>query len=158
MSKDSAIDASVGQDTWKRAVPLLAWGGRVLLSALFLWAAVGKIIDPQEFSTAIANYQLLPAAVVPPLAVGLPVFEVILSLTLLWPPLHRGSALLTGLMLWMFAGAMLQAQMRGIDLDCGCFGTDTPVAVGADTILRNLALGSLALWIALRKGSQFPKP
>ena len=138
------------------ASPLLRgarWLGRLLLSALFAWAALEKFSDPQAFAADIANYRVVAEPLTRWLAVGLPAFELVLATGLLLPQLYRGSALLTGTTLWVFAIAMAQAKARGIDLDCGCFGSDTAVTVGADTIIRNLVLGGIGLWLAFQSGT-----
>lgn len=136
----------------------LRWLGRILLSGVFAWAAVGKLADPQSFATSIRNYQVLPDFLVGPMAVGLPVFELVFAGALWLPGLYRGAALLSATLLWVFALAMLQAKIRGIDLECGCFGAEAAVSVGVGTILRNVALGGIGQWIAFwpRRPAQKP--
>lgn len=139
-----STSARLPLNTW------ISWAGRLTLGVLFAWAAMAKLEDPQGFATDIGNYQMLGEPVLGFMAVGLPAFELAVAVTLLVTPLHRGSALITGAMLWIFAIAMVQAKARGIDLDCGCFGSEAPVSVGLPTIIRNVGLGLWALWIAFR--------
>lgn len=129
---------------------LATWVARAVLGGVFAWAALGKLRTPADFATAIGNYQLLVQPWTRMLAVGLPVFELVVAAGLLIPQVYRGSALLASALLWLFAGAMAQAKARGIDLACGCFGAEAEVTVSSVTILRNVALALLALWVALR--------
>lgn len=126
------------------------------LSAMFLYAAYHKLLDPDGFAADISHYRLLPPAAVSALAVALPPFELVVALGLCTRGLKRGSAVLCAAMLWTFAIAMIQAQIRGIDLDCGCFGSATTSEVGVSTIVRNLALGGLAGWVGLRHSNAAP--
>jgi len=41
----------------------------------------------------------------------------------------------------VFAGAQVQALIRGLALDCGCFGAVGQVPVGPWTLLRDVILG-----------------
>jgi hypothetical protein len=65
-----------------------------------------------------------------------------------------GAALLSGLMLASFAAAMAQAKLRGIDVECGCFGGASRVSwwkVGL-----NLALALSAFAVAAGYASRRP--
>lgn len=131
----------------------ISWAGRLVLSVMFAWAAIGKLEDPQGFANDISNYRMVEEPLLGWMAVGLPTFELVIAGALLLAPLYRGGALMTTIMLWVFAAAMIQAKARGIDLDCGCFGSEAPVSVGLPTIIRNVLLGGWALWIAFRHQS-----
>jgi len=75
------------------------------------------------------------------------VLEVVTALALLTPSYARGGAVLSALMLALFAAAMAQAKLRGIDLACGCFGGDSP-QVSYGKVALNVGLAILSLWIA----------
>jgi len=122
---------------------------RVALGALFLWAAVPKLLDPSGFAEAIGNYHLLPAAVVGPLAVAMPVLETVVGLALVSGVEARGGAIVAGLLLVVFAAAMTQAILRGIDLDCGCFGAETRAQVTWWSVGRNAGLTLLSVLVAV---------
>jgi putative oxidoreductase len=122
----------------------VAWLCRGIIAAVFLWAAVPKLIDPGSFAADIQNYRLVPDALVSYVALFVPVFELVLALGLLWPRYQRGAALLATLMLVVFSGAMAQARMRGIDLSCGCFGAAFEAKVSWFTVGRSAALSVLA--------------
>lgn len=120
---------------------------RVGLALVFAYAGALKLTDPTGFATDIANYRMLPDALVGPLAVGLPVLEVVTALGLLWPAYTQGAAALCALMLGGFALAMAQTKLRGIDIDCGCFGAGTDAQVSWSKVALDVALAMLALWL-----------
>ena len=92
------------------------------------------------FAQEIANYQLAPG-LAPYGAMLLPAIEIVLGGALIlgsrrW---RAGAAVgLVGLLL-VFTGAVLTAVVRGINIDCGCFGGGaSPVTwwtVGRDVAL-----------------------
>jgi uncharacterized membrane protein YphA (DoxX/SURF4 family) len=101
----------------------------------------------------VANYRLAPEWAVPALAAALPGMEVVCGACLLVGRWVRPAAWLAALMMVVFSIAKAQAMMRGINLDCGCFGSGrSPVTVM--TLVRDLALLAAALatiWTAPRE-------
>jgi uncharacterized membrane protein YphA (DoxX/SURF4 family) len=126
----------------------LQWLARFGLSAMFLYAGALKLGDTAAFAADISHYRVLPSALVPALAVGLPVLEIVAAVALLTPTFAQGGALLCALMLGVFAAGMAQAKLRGIDLDCGCFGAASTQKVSWAKVALNAALAILAGWIA----------
>lgn len=126
------------------------WGAlvaRCVLAAVFLWAAVPKITDPASFAQDVDNYRLLPDAWVGVVAATLPVVELVLAASLLVGWYARGAALVSAALLAVFVLGMGQAMARGIDLNCGCFGTTLEARVGWDSVLRNVGLILLCTWV-----------
>ncbi len=121
---------------------------RIGLSALFLWTGFEKLGDPAAFAEAIANYRVLPDALAGLAAVALPVLELVVGLGLLVPSHARGGAMLSAGLLFMFAAAMAQSKLRGIDLDCGCFGAAQSSQVSWGKVAVNVALAILSIWTA----------
>ena len=70
---------------------------RLVLCGILLYAAVGKWPAPRAFAEDVANYRLLPAALVPLATAGLLGVEVVLGLMLLLGVLLPEAALLTAL-------------------------------------------------------------
>ena len=97
---------------------LARWG----LAAVFLWAGATKLADPAAFAALIDAYGIVPAPLLRPTAIGLPVVEVIAALGLLAD--IRGSlAVISGLMA-VFVAILAYGIRMGLDVDCGCFGPD----------------------------------
>lgn len=126
----------------------LHWVVRAGLAALFVWTGAQKLADPAAFATAIANYRVLPEALVGIAAVGLPVLELVVGAALLWPVYAQGAAAVVAVLLALFAAAMAQSKLRGIDLDCGCFGAAQASQVSWLKVTVNVGLAMLAAWTA----------
>jgi putative oxidoreductase len=94
--------------------------------AAVMYAGFEKIHDPLDFADSIAGFGILPGAFINPFALALPVFEIACGLLLLWPPTRRVGALAIALLSVMFFAAPLSALLRGLTLDCGCFGSGAP--------------------------------
>ncbi|MGH3002698.1 MAG: MauE/DoxX family redox-associated membrane protein [Gaiellaceae bacterium] len=133
-----------------RSVAGLGLAIRLGASAIWLVAAIAKIVDLQHFHAQVDQYQLLPHALEAPFAYTLPFVELLIGLYLLVGLLTRAASTLACVLLVLFIVAEGQAWARGLSLDCGCFGTLTHSHVGASTILRDLALGLPTLVLALR--------
>jgi len=144
MTASSTNPSSALQASPARLLRVLA---RIGLAGVFAYAGALKLADPNGFATDIANYRMLPEALVGPLAVGLPVLELVTALGLLWPAYTQGAAALCALMLGGFAIAMAQTKLRGIDLDCGCFGAGADAQVSWTKVALDVALAMLALWL-----------
>jgi uncharacterized membrane protein YphA (DoxX/SURF4 family) len=128
----------------------LAWLARLVLAGVFLVAATPKLLDPAAFATAIANFRVFPDALVNAIATLVPALELVGALALL-TPWRRGGALLLAGMLLAFTTLLAVSLARGLDLDCGCFGshggqggTSQTDPVSPLHLLRNVALLALA--------------
>lgn len=115
---------------------------RLFVGVAFVWAGVLKIGDPAAFQEGLVNYRMLPAALIAPIAVTLPPIEVVAGLCLILGFLSRGSALVATGLLAVFTVAIVQAIARGINIECGCFGTGGPEAAGMGwpEIVRDLVM------------------
>ena len=127
---------------------------RLILGGCFLYAGILKIQSPQAFVDSIASFQLLPNPFINLLAITLPVFEVIVGLMLI-TGYERGLAALSVLILTsVFAVAMISALARGLQVDCGCFGTGEPSAFKTWLSLgRDLLFGGMAWMIWTREAT-----
>jgi len=129
---------------------------RVGLAAMLAYAGASKLLGPATFAEDIQNYRLLPDAWAGPLALGLPVLELVVAAGLILPSHAGGASLLSGLLLLGFAAAMAQAKLRGIDLECGCFGGHSRVSwlkVGLNVGLSALAFAVAARHVARARDS-----
>lgn len=129
---------------WHTSLSLLS---RLILAVVFIAAAWPKLWDPQSFLEAISNYRVVPEMYLPYMAVILPSLEILVGLCLLIGINVRAAALLCLAMLSLFIMGMIQAMVRKIDLDCGCFGEQTPVQVSSLSVLRNIALSVPAIYL-----------
>lgn len=134
----------------------LEWALRLGLGGLLVYAGAIKAADPTQFAVEITNYRFLPW-LAPWLAVTLPAVEIALGMALIAAPLawRRAAALGTAGLMAVFTVAVAQVMARGIDVECGCFGSGTgPVTML--TVARDVAL--LAAAAALLSISRADRP
>jgi len=129
-------------------------GLRVALGLLFLWAAVSKVPDLAAFAQDVANYRIIPPALVPYAAAAVVGIEIVTGIALVTGIATRPAAILASILLVAFTAFLAQALLRGIDLRCGCFGTNEPASWW--TVLRDLLLLTAALAVA-RLGQRRPR-
>lgn len=97
---------------------------RLTLAILFIWAGIMKLADLEAFAVIIRDFGLVPGWSVIPIAVLLPVIEVIAAIGLIFDV--KGSlAVITGLLL-LFMMILGYGIVLGLDIDCGCFGPKDP--------------------------------
>ena len=113
---------------------------RLAVAGVFVWAAIPKVLDPGAFAEDISNYHLVPDDAVGWIAMIVPVLELVVAFALITGVESKGAALVAAGMLVAFTAAMGQAMARGIDLSCGCFGSETTTEVGWGPIGRNAAM------------------
>jgi uncharacterized membrane protein YphA (DoxX/SURF4 family) len=116
---------------------------RLVIGGAFLYAGYLKIREPQAFADSIASFKLLPSELINLMAMGLPPLEVILGVMLATGWRGRVASLGVLVLSIIFAFALGQALMRGLQVDCGCFGSGKP-----STMKTFLALGRDILLIA----------
>ena len=118
---------------------------RFILGMVFLYAGYDKILDPGSFAIAVQNYQLIPMSLSNMVAIFLPWCEFYCALLLLSGWWHRSAALLVSIMNIVFIVALTLAYLRGLDIDCGCFGTGSSVNI--QRIVEDFILLALSLHI-----------
>ena len=133
-----------------KVVPAVVLVVRVVLGAIFLVAGASKVGHAAEFAQQIAAFRLLPQPVIAPMALVLPFLELLLGGYLVIGLFTRVAAWIAALLLLAFDGAIASAVVRGMTLNCGCFGThDTTVTTWAE-VARDAVFVLLALFVALR--------
>jgi putative oxidoreductase len=123
---------------------------RLILGAIFIFAGVLKIYQPAKFALDIANYRLLPHELINMFAITLPWVEVLAGLFLILGIWLKPSALLVLAMTMMFFFAISSALARGLNIECGCFGTVGGGKVGLSKLAEDTALLCLAAWLTWR--------
>ena len=101
--------------------PLFLLAVRLGLAAVFLSAAIPKILEPDLFASSIYNYQMMPVWGINVMAIGLPWLELVVGVFIglgLWT---RASALIVSVLMVVFVIAFASATSRGLNISCGCF-------------------------------------
>lgn len=113
---------------------------RTILAFVFIYAAILKIAEPGGFSQAIANYKLLPDISINVLGIILPWIEISAGLLLLFGVAVKENSVIISGMLIVFIIAIGISLARGLNIDCGCFGTADGNKIGLTKILQNIGL------------------
>jgi uncharacterized membrane protein YphA (DoxX/SURF4 family) len=120
---------------------------RLVLAWVFIQAGLPKIQDPLAFATAIDGYRIVSGPATLWVATILPWMEVVIGIGLLIPWIRRASGITMGLLLSVFIALHISAWARGLDISCGCFGSEESSSSEYDLlILRNLALLIMVLF------------
>jgi uncharacterized membrane protein YphA (DoxX/SURF4 family) len=127
------------------------WGAlalRIVLGAIFVYAAWLKLHDSWRlFAMSIDSYKILPSVFwVGLVARTLPWLELALGVWLVTGIWLRGSATVSALLLMGFFGLMIWADVKGLEIDCGCFGPGERISW--ITLLRDGSLLAAALLLA----------
>jgi len=130
--------------------PWVVRGAQVVIGLVFVAAALPKIGDPQSFSTAVHNFRMLPLFIENLVAVTLPWIELVAGMALVLGLRARAGGLLICLLMVVFTVAVGIGLARGLNVECGCFGTADGSRVGAQKLFENLGFTVLALLGTLR--------
>jgi len=110
----------VGGTTWKWWLrQVVTW----LFGLIFLFSGAMKTRDPGLFLMNIRGFQMLADPYAAWLALALPWLEIFAGLSVITGWLRRGGLLLLNLCIAAFIVAMVFAMARGLNVECGCFGT-----------------------------------
>jgi uncharacterized membrane protein YphA (DoxX/SURF4 family) len=112
---------------------------RVALGAVFVYAAWTKLRQPWElFAMSIDAYKVLPYWAVLAVARTLPWAELAIGVALMVGRWLRVSAGAASLLLLVFFVLMVRAYVKGMQINCGCFGLGD--AISPRTLARDGAL------------------
>lgn len=123
-------------------LPLIGVAASVAVALLLAIAGIDKLRHRDLLPGVIANYRLLPDALVAPAALLLPLAELLIAVGLVAgiAPLAPAAAIV---LLLVFAGAMAINIGRGRrHIDCGCGHAGLKEQLGWGKVLRNLALAA----------------
>jgi uncharacterized membrane protein YphA (DoxX/SURF4 family) len=112
----------------------------VIVGGVFLVAGISKALDMSAFAAEIGAYQMIPAPLVQPMSIALPLLEILIGAYLLLGLMQRLAAGAAGALLLVFIAAMAWALAHGLTLDCGCFGN----ALGLSALRDTVSAGSIA--------------
>ncbi|HPW19087.1 MAG TPA: MauE/DoxX family redox-associated membrane protein [Candidatus Aminicenantes bacterium] len=124
---------------------------RVVLGGLFIYAGVVKVVDPLGFAQDIRNYRLVGQSLSFLAALVLPWLEILAGAFLVSGVCRRGAALAITVLLVFFIVLTLVTMARGLDVDCGCFGSLSRKS-GWSVVLEDLGMLALGLSLLLAPG------
>jgi uncharacterized membrane protein YphA (DoxX/SURF4 family) len=138
----SAVRAA-GREVRIRALALVL---RIVLGAILVYSAWSKLKDSWAlFAMAVDSYQVLPLWAVQWVARTLPWVELLIGVLLIVGRWMRVATVACSVLLLVFFGLMVRAHLKGMEINCGCFGPGE--AISWRTLLRDGAMvtGSLLL-------------
>jgi uncharacterized membrane protein YphA (DoxX/SURF4 family) len=133
---------------------------RLILAGVLAVAGGLKVTQPLQAAMAVQAYEIFPPTLGQFLGYALPLFELALALLLLLGIAPRMTAITVGLLMAAFVVGIASAWARGLNIDCGCFGSGGQLAAGESPtylpeILRDLLFLGLASWLAVFPASRW---
>ena len=122
---------------------------RLGLGGVFLAAGGLKVGHADVFASEIAGFELLPHALIAPLALLLPFLELMIGVYLVLGLFTRFAAWFAAAEMALFAGAIGLAVVRGIHVSCGCFGPSDTATTSWSEVGRDIGFAVLGIIIAL---------
>lgn len=139
---------------------------RLFIGGMFLYAAFDKVTNPYGFAVSVRAYKIIPFALSNLTALAISWSEIIAAGMLLLGVLPRKAAGAIFVLLSVFTVAIATTVVRGMVIDCGCFGSEGGASTSWLLIVRNLALlfgtaliilyndGFLALYPGTRRAAE----
>ncbi len=124
------------------------------IATFLLATSVGKLLDVRGFARVLLTYDSLPEGTALPVALGLSLLELGLSLWLFSGVKLKFAALAAIVLHVQFTAVAVSANLRGLDIpNCGCFGVFlarpmTWATVAEDVLLTILCV---ALFVLARR-------
>lgn len=142
---------------WK---PARSVAFRCILGSVFTIAGITKIADPIGFFSTLMAFRLFHDLYLPLLTIILPWLELILGLMLLMGLMVRASALLLIILNILFSFFILSVVIRGMEIDCGCFGMlsnllHIPDQADLKAVIRDLIFAAMSLDLYHNKRTMF---
>jgi len=117
---------------------------------LLLATAAAKALDLPGMATIVDDYRLVPAALARPAAVAVTLCEATVGVLLLGRHSRVLGSLASAMMHLVYFGWSGLALARGLSIaNCGCFGTVWPRPLSEITLIEDVVLIALSLWLAL---------
>lgn len=126
---------------------LFVLAARFVLALVFLVAGVAKLRDRPGFGATLVAFGVTGAATSVATTV-IPLAELGVGIALLLTPLAAAALLVAGFLLVVFTIAAAIIMARGTPADCACFGATTAEPIGPTTLIRNVCLLALVIFVA----------
>jgi uncharacterized membrane protein YphA (DoxX/SURF4 family) len=126
---------------------ILCW----IIAAIFIYAGIGKMINPARFANDINNYRMMPYILVTITAIMLPWLEVLCGFFLIFGIWKKGAALILLLLSFIFLIAISSALLRGLDISCGCFAvSEEATRIGYTRLVEDIILFGMISFVYLK--------
>lgn len=119
-------------------VPWVGTVARLLLGGTLVVAGALKAVDVTGAVASVRAYDLLPQGLATAMGYTLPFLEIAVGVLLVVGLFTRVAAAVGALLMVMFVVGIASAWARGLNIDCGCFGTGGTVAAGQTKYLQDI--------------------
>jgi thiol-disulfide isomerase/thioredoxin len=121
---------------------------RLVLAAVFVVSGIAKLLDLAGSQSAMRSFGV-PESSSKVAGIALPVVEILIAVLLLPVASAKWGALAALALLIAFIAGISYNLSRGRKFDCHCFGQLTSSEIGPPTLIRNVVLGLIALFIVV---------
>ena len=123
---------------------------RLIVGGAFVVAGALKVADPAKFALDVSHYRLVPYELINLVAILLPWIEITSGLFVLAGIWLRAAALVITSLTVMFLVLIVSALARGLNIECGCFGTVGGKHIGLLNLVIDSALLALSALLVKR--------
>ena len=123
---------------------------RLLVGGAFVVAGALKVADPAKFALDVSHYRLVPYELINLVAILLPWIEITSGLFVLAGIWLRAAALVITSLTVMFLVLIVSALARGLNIECGCFGTVGGKHIGLVNLVIDSSLLALSALLVKR--------
>ncbi len=139
----------LNSEVHQKLQPWLGLISRLILGGVLLVAGWLKAFSFDKAQMAVRAYEVLPISVANVVGVILPWAEIAMALLLILGVAIRPMAIATAGLMLLFIAAITQAGLRGLSIDCGCFGGGGAVEPGQTKYLQEIARDIVFLLLAV---------
>jgi len=145
--KGLSSDTAVASMRWEQALAIAIGVVEFGVGAVLVMSALPKIREPWMFVRIVSEYHI-PIPWVPELTASfLPWVEASCGVCLIGGIARRGALLLAAAMFMLLTLVLASAVLRGMTVDCGCFGVHGGSQTTGWAVLRTASLALLTIGV-----------
>ncbi len=130
-------------------VSLLISTLRILFGSIFIFSAFAKLTDLYIFEEALISFNLLDNNLVQISIYLIPIIELIIGIGILLNLYTSLFSQLITLMVALFTAVVVAKIFEGAEINCGCFGELTSTNIDSFTVLRNVVLIIIGIFLTV---------
>ena len=112
---------------------------RLILAFIFVLSSIEKLKDPYAFALFVDAYQVFPDWIVNLSTLLIPWLELFIAFGLIFKFKLRANLILFGSLMIMFTLLVVIAMIKGLDIECGCYG-ESSSKVGLVKLVENFII------------------
>jgi hypothetical protein len=116
------------------------------IALLLLTTAIGKLLDNRGFAEVLLTYDLFPEAVLLPLALGMSLFELFLSLWIFSGIKLKYASIIAVILHFQLVVVAISSNLRELNIpNCGCFGVFWARPMNWGTVVEDSVLTTVCI-------------